>query len=35
VAALIERGVIAQTPGVRTRLPAEALLRLAPDLALA
>jgi hypothetical protein len=35
VAALIERGVIGQTPGVRTRLPAEALLRLAPDLALA
>lgn len=35
VAALIERGVIAQTPGTRLRLPAESLLKLSPDLALA
>ncbi|MGQ0383287.1 MAG: hypothetical protein ACT4UP_01170 [Gammaproteobacteria bacterium] len=35
LSALVERGVIGQAPGSRTRLPAEALLRLAPELALA
>jgi hypothetical protein len=35
VAAMVERGVIAQTPVAPTRLATEALLRLAPDLALA
>jgi len=35
LSALVERGVIGQAPGVRSRLPTEALLRLAPDLALA